>query len=95
MIENLTIGGQAGTSGRSENDKGFPTGISGADLCWRGKVQVMTFGTRFAMPHWVAALSDHAGEFCLTPDDGQIVRAVVVATGGAIPPYAGRTAGGF
>ncbi len=29
---------------------GFPTGISGADLIWRGEVQAVKFGTRFAMP---------------------------------------------
>lgn len=83
VIENLTIGGQAGTSSRIENYMGFPTGISGADLCWRGEVQAMKFGTRFAMPHRVAALSDNDGTFRLTLEDGQIVRAraVVVATG--------------
>ncbi|MFX9680542.1 pyridine nucleotide-disulfide oxidoreductase, partial [Acinetobacter baumannii] len=40
-------GGQAGTSSRIENYMGFPTGISGADLVWRGEVQAMKFGTRF------------------------------------------------
>ena len=29
---------------------GFPTGISGADLVWRGEVQAMKFGTRFVIP---------------------------------------------
>ncbi len=83
VIENLTIGGQAGTSSRIENYMGFPTGISGADLCWRGEVQAMKFGTRFAMPHRVAALDDSTGIFRLTLENGQIVRAraVVVATG--------------
>ncbi|WP_375281200.1 cyclic nucleotide-binding domain-containing protein, partial [Pseudooctadecabacter sp.] len=38
VIENHTIGGQAGTSSRIENYMGFPTGISGGDLCWRGEV---------------------------------------------------------
>jgi thioredoxin reductase (NADPH) len=83
VIENLTIGGQAGTSSRIENYMGFPTGISGADLCWRGEVQAMKFGTRFAMPHRVSALDDSTGDYRLTLDDGHIVsaRAVVVATG--------------
>ena len=83
VIENLTIGGQAGTSSRIENYMGFPTGISGADLCWRGEVQAMKFGTRFAMPHRVTAVDDHTGIYHLTLEDGQIVRAraVVVATG--------------
>jgi thioredoxin reductase (NADPH) len=83
VIENLTIGGQAGTSSRIENYMGFPTGISGADLCWRGEVQAMKFGTRFAMPHRVVALADAEGEFRLTLEDGNVARAraVVVATG--------------
>lgn len=34
VVEDLTIGGQAGTSSRIENYMGFPTGISGADLVW-------------------------------------------------------------
>ncbi len=83
VIENLTIGGQAGTSSRIENYMGFPTGISGADLCWRGEVQAMKFGTRFAMPHRVVALDETGGDFRLTLEDGNVARAraVVVATG--------------
>jgi thioredoxin reductase (NADPH) len=83
VIENLTIGGQAGTSSRIENYMGFPTGISGADLCWRGEVQAMKFGTRFAMPHRVVSLAEQDGVFAMTLEDGNITRAraVVVATG--------------
>ncbi len=84
VIEDVAIGGQAGTSSRIENYMGFPTGISGADLVWRGEVQAMKFGTRFAMPRRVVKLErleDKA--FCATFDNGQRVRgrAVVVATG--------------
>jgi thioredoxin reductase (NADPH) len=63
---------------------GFPTGISGADLVWRGEVQAMKFGTRFAMPRRVARLDRlDDGSFCATFDTGQRVRSrtVVVATG--------------
>jgi thioredoxin reductase (NADPH) len=63
---------------------GFPTGISGGDLVWRGEVQAMKFGTRFAMPRRVAALERLEDDtFCGTFDNGQRVRAkaVVVATG--------------
>lgn len=83
VIEDLTVGGQAGTSSRIENYMGFPTGISGADLCWRGELQAMKFGTRFAMPRRVAALAEDGGGFRLTMEDGDTVlaRAVVVATG--------------
>ena len=84
VVEDTAIGGQAGTSSRIENYMGFPTGISGADLVWRGEVQAMKFGTRFAMPRRVARLERLADEsFCASFDNGQRVRAktVVVATG--------------
>ena len=92
VCEDIAIGGQAGTSSRIENYMGFPTGISGADLVWRGEIQAMKFGTRFAMPRRVASLERlDDGSFCATfdtpsetsSDTGQRVRAkaVVVATG--------------
>lgn len=84
VIEDTAIGGQAGTSSRIENYMGFPTGISGADLVFRGEVQAMKFGTRFAMPRRVTQLEQLGDEtFCATFDSGQRVRgkAVVVATG--------------
>jgi thioredoxin reductase (NADPH) len=84
VVEDVAIGGQAGTSSRVENYMGFPTGISGADLVWRGEVQAMKFGTRFAMPRRVAFLERlEDASFCATFDNGQRVRAkaVVVATG--------------
>jgi thioredoxin reductase (NADPH) len=84
VVDDVAIGGQAGTSSRIENYMGFPTGISGADLVWRGEVQAMKFGTRFAMPRRVVLLERLEDEsFCATFDNGQRVRAkaVVVATG--------------
>lgn len=84
VVEDIAIGGQAGTSSRIENYMGFPTGISGADLVWRGEVQAMKFGTRFLMPRRAVKLERlEDGEFCTTFDDGRRVRsgAVVVATG--------------
>lgn len=84
VSEDLAIGGQAGTSSRIENYMGFPTGISGADLVWRGEVQAMKFGTRFAMPLRAVSIAERdGGRFCVGFDDGQSVcaRAVVVATG--------------
>jgi thioredoxin reductase (NADPH) len=84
VIEDLTIGGQAGASSRIENYMGFPTGISGADLVWRGEVQAMKFGTRFAVPRRATAVTRLEERlFGITLDDGRIVRArsVVVATG--------------
>ncbi|MEO6798732.1 MAG: FAD-dependent oxidoreductase [Rhodanobacter sp.] len=84
VTEDIAIGGQAGTSSRIENYMGFPTGISGADLVWRGEIQAMKFGTRFAMPRRVAQLEMLPdGRFCATFETGKRVRAraVVVATG--------------
>lgn len=84
VVEDVAIGGQAGTSSRIENYMGFPTGISGADLIWRGEIQAMKFRTRFAMPRRVERLERLEDEsFCATFENGQRIRArtVVVATG--------------
>lgn len=83
VVDELAVGGQAATSSRIENYMGFPTGISGADLCARGEVQAVKFGTRFAVPRRVTAVERHGGGFALTLDDGVAVwaRAIVAATG--------------
>lgn len=84
VVEDTAVGGQAGTSSRIENYMGFPTGISGADLVWRGEVQAMKFGTRFVMPRRVAKLEQRDDKrFCATFEDGDcaVAGAVVVATG--------------
>ena len=84
IVEDIAIGGQAGTSSRIENYMGFPTGISGSDLVWRGEIQAMKFGTRFSMPHRVVSLTPlDDGAFCATFDNGQSIgaRSVIVATG--------------
>ncbi|MEM8537213.1 MAG: FAD-dependent oxidoreductase [Pseudomonadota bacterium] len=84
VLEDTAIGGQAGTSSRIENYMGFPTGISGGDLVWRGEVQAMKFGTRFATPVRAVALHQGSdGVFCATLNTGAEVcaRSLVVATG--------------
>jgi thioredoxin reductase (NADPH) len=84
VVEDLTMGGQAGTSSRIENYMGFPTGISGADLVWRGEVQAMKFGTRFAVPRRATSIADNGkGGFVVRLDDARTVSAksVIVATG--------------
>src|SRR5471030_2194153 len=84
VVEDIAIGGQAGESSRIENYMGFPTGISGADLVFRGQIQALRFGTCFAMPRRVERLSvEKDGLFCVTLDDGAqvLARAVLVATG--------------
>ncbi|QIL02125.1 FAD-dependent oxidoreductase [Sphingomonas sinipercae] len=83
VIEDNAIGGQAGTSSRIENYMGFPTGISGADLTFRGQIQAMKFGTCFAMPRRVERLEQRDNGFCVTLEDGEQLcsRSVLVATG--------------
>ncbi len=84
VIEDMAIGGQAGTSSRIENYMGFPTGISGADLVWRGEIQALKFGTRFAMPRRATALMQRDdATFCVTLDGKTPItaRSIVVATG--------------
>ncbi len=88
VIEDTAIGGQAGTSSRIENYMGFPTGISGTDLTYRGQIQALKFGTSFAMPRRVEALERRDdGTFCATLDtdenaaDQVCARAILVSTG--------------
>ena len=84
VLEDLAIGGQAGTSSRIENYMGFPTGISGGDLVGRGEVQALKFGTRFAVPRRVSTLTQCSEKyFHAALADGRSVsaKALVVATG--------------
>ena len=39
VVEDVAIGESAGTSSRIEKYMGFPTGISGGDLVWRGEIR--------------------------------------------------------
>ncbi|MDW3222631.1 MAG: FAD-dependent oxidoreductase [Paracoccaceae bacterium] len=84
VLEDMAIGGQAGTSSRIENYMGFPTGISGGDLVGRGEVQAMKFGTRFSVPRRAVGLRQCDEKwFHATLDDDQEVsaKALIVATG--------------
>ena len=84
LVEELAVGGQAGTSARIENYLGFPTGISGGDLVWRGEIQALKFGTRFVRPRQVVSvMPQDDGGFAVRLDDGAEVRAnaIVIATG--------------
>lgn len=83
-VEDTAIGGQAGTSSRIENYMGFPTGISGTDLVFRGQVQAMKFGTRFAMPRRVERVSrapDGSYRVALDHDETVSTRAILAASG--------------
>jgi thioredoxin reductase (NADPH) len=83
VIEDMAIGGQAGTSSRIENYMGFPTGISGGDLVGRGELQALKFGTRFATPRRAVGLHrcDEGLSHVRLSDATVSARALVVATG--------------
>ncbi len=84
VVEDMAIGGQAGTSSRIENYMGFPTGISGTDLTYRGQIQALKFGTRFVMPRRVEGLTRREdGTYCAVLDgqDEICAKAVLVSTG--------------
>ena len=84
VVEDMAVGGQAGTSSRIENYMGFPTGLSGTDLTYRGQIQALKFGTRFVMPRRVEELAKREdGSFCATLDDGDEIcaKAILVSTG--------------
>jgi thioredoxin reductase (NADPH) len=82
-IDNLAIGGQAGTSSRIENYLGFPSGISGGELAFRGEVQAIKFGARVTVPRRATRLEERDGCFIVGMDDGGelLGRSVVIATG--------------
>jgi thioredoxin reductase (NADPH) len=82
-IDDVAIGGQAGSSSRIENYLGFPTGISGADLAFRAEVQALKFGARIAFPRRATRLSQDGDLFAVELDSKQTVRArsIVIANG--------------
>ena len=49
VIEKHAIGGQASSSSLIKNYMGFPGGISGAELCERGRQQAVGFGVEILM----------------------------------------------
>jgi hypothetical protein len=54
IVEMVTVGGQAGTSSRTENHLGLPTGISGHNLAERAIVQAEKFGAYLTSPYAVS-----------------------------------------
>lgn len=82
-VDDVAIGGQAGSSSRIENYLGFPTGISGGDLAFRAEVQALKFGARISVPRRATGLRRVDGIFEVNLDNKQALRArsVVIATG--------------
>jgi len=83
VVEDVAIGGQAGSSTRIENYLGFPGGVSGAELARSGMLQAVKFGTRLVSPRSVTGLSQVAGGFRVRLDDESDIEAcsVIVASG--------------
>lgn len=83
-VDDVAIGGQAGTSSRIENYLGFPTGISGGELAFRAEVQAIKFGARITVPRRAIALEWRAGgAYAIHLDDETVLhgRSVIIATG--------------
>jgi len=82
-IENIAVGGQAGTSSRIENYLGFPAGVSGSELAARAQLQAEKFDARFTVPCQAVSLeqSDGIHRIRLSSGDEILARAVIIATG--------------
>jgi thioredoxin reductase (NADPH) len=83
VVEDVAIGGQAGSSSRIENYLGFPQGVSGAELARAGMLQAVKFGTRLVAPRSVTGLTRVDGGFRVRLDDEHdvVACAVIVASG--------------
>jgi thioredoxin reductase (NADPH) len=83
VVEDVAIGGQAGSSSRIENYLGFPRGVSGAELARAAMLQAVKFGTRLVSPRSVTGLSQVPGGFRVRLDDEHDIEAcaVIIASG--------------
>jgi thioredoxin reductase (NADPH) len=83
LVEDVALGGQAGTSSRIENYLGFPRGIAGGELARSAMLQAVKFGARLVSPRSVTGLAREPDGFRVRLEDATDVhaRAVVVACG--------------
>ena len=81
VLDSVAVGGQAATSARIENYLGFPSGISGAELAERGRIQADKFGAHFLIPRRAVGLADRDGYHMIELDDGGELLARVVILG--------------
>ena len=84
VVEDLAIGGQAGSSSRIENYLGFPAGVAGVELARSAMLQAVKFGTRVLSPRAVTEIARHRdGDFKIRLDGEVDVFAsvVIVASG--------------
>ena len=77
------IGGQAAWSSKIENYLGFPSGISGAKLASRARLQAEKFGAEVAAPRRATGLGLEDGRYAvhLEGEERVLGRTVVIATG--------------
>ena len=83
VIEELAIGGQAGTSSLIRNYLGFPRGLSGAELAHQAWQQAVLFGAEFVFTHRAIRFTLTGDNHVITLNDGTeaAARAVIIATG--------------
>jgi thioredoxin reductase (NADPH) len=83
VIERYAFGGQAASSPKIENYLGFPSGISGADLAERARVQACRFGSEMLLAREGVRAEFTAGKRVGYLQDGTKVvsRAAICATG--------------
>src|SRR3954451_7186798 len=83
VVEDVAIGGQAGSSSRIENYLGYFRGVSGAELARAAMLQAVKFGTRVVSPRTVTGLSQVPGGFRVRLDEEHdvVASAVIVASG--------------
>jgi thioredoxin reductase (NADPH) len=83
VVEDVAIGGQAGSSSRIENYLGFPRGVSGSELARAAMLQAIKFGTRLVSPRSVTRLSRVPEGFRVRLDDDYdiMTQSVIIASG--------------
>ncbi|MEM7583069.1 MAG: FAD-dependent oxidoreductase [Acidobacteriota bacterium] len=83
VVEDTAIGGQAGTSSRIENYLGFPKGVSGTELAYRGQIQAVKFGARIVAPRRATRLTPRDDIFEVELDDDTILttKTLILANG--------------
>lgn len=83
VLDERSMGGQAGASSRIENYLGFPTGISGQALAGRAFNQALKFGAEIAIPVHVSHLDCTPGKLALELSADRRIRSrtIIVASG--------------
>ena len=84
IVEDVALGGQAGSSTRIENYLGFPRGVSGSELARLAMVQAVKFGARLVSPRSVTGLAQGADGFRIRLDDHTDVSAHAVVVAGGV-----------